>query len=67
MPFTKWNNMTQRLYPKGPEGRLDDGVNDMSNKVGQVRDLDNFRPDPPRVVGIRKSKFSKKARKKKTL
>ena len=67
VPFTKWNNMTQRLYPKGPESRLDDGVNDMSNKVGQVRDLDNFRPDPPRAVGIRKSKFSKKARKKKTL
>jgi len=24
MPFTQFNNMTNRLYPKGPEGRQDD-------------------------------------------
>lgn len=27
MPFTQFNNMTNRLYPKGPEGRQDDYQN----------------------------------------
>ena len=67
LPFTKWNNMTQRLYPKGPENRLDDPVNDMTNKLGAARALDGPKPSQKRVVGIRKSKFSKKNRKKKTL
>jgi hypothetical protein len=59
IPFTKWNNMTQRLYPKGPHGRLDDNLNDLTNKLGQIRDLSKgVKPKKRRV-------FSKKKRPKK--
>jgi hypothetical protein len=36
LPFTKWGNMTQELYPKGPDNPKDDFHNAMRNKVGQV-------------------------------
>jgi hypothetical protein len=33
MAFTQFNNMTNRLYPKGPEGRQDDFANKMRREV----------------------------------
>ena len=39
MPFTKWNNMTQRLYPSSPDAPTDDFHNQMKNQVGYTKDL----------------------------
>jgi hypothetical protein len=39
LPFTKWSNMTQELYPKGPDNSKDDFHNSMRNKVGLVGHL----------------------------
>lgn len=36
LPFTKWSNMTQELYPKGPDNPKDDFHNSLKNKVGQI-------------------------------
>lgn len=38
LPFTKWNNMTQRLYPNG-ENPTDDYHNEFKNKVNSSIDL----------------------------
>jgi hypothetical protein len=39
LPFTKWNNMTQRLYPNSKDAPLDDYHNQMKNNINQVGDL----------------------------
>jgi hypothetical protein len=39
MPFTKWNNMTQRLYPSSPDNPTNDYHNQMKNQVGYTTDL----------------------------
>ena len=39
MPFTKWNNMTQRLYPSSPDNAKNDYANQMKNQVGYTSDL----------------------------
>ena len=39
LPFTKWNNMTQRLYPNSNDAPKDDYHNQMKNNVNQVGDL----------------------------
>lgn len=39
MPFTKWNNMTQRLYPSSPDNRTNDYANQMKNHIGYTTDL----------------------------
>jgi len=39
IPFTKWNNMTQRLYPSSKDSPQDDYHNQMKNFVGQINDL----------------------------
>lgn len=39
LPFTKWNNMTQRLYPNSGDAPKDDYHNQMKNHVGQSTDL----------------------------
>lgn len=38
IPFTKWNNMTQRLYPSGDNSK-NDFHNQMKNRVNQANDL----------------------------
>lgn len=38
LPFTKWNNMTQRFYPSN-DNPTDDYHNQMKNNVGQTNDL----------------------------
>lgn len=39
LPFTKWNNMTQRLYPSTKDAPTDDYHNQMINQVKQSIDL----------------------------
>jgi len=39
LPFTKWNNMTQRLYPNSKDAPTDDYHNQMKNNLNQVSDL----------------------------
>lgn len=39
LPFTKWNNMTQRLYPSTKDAPTDDYHNQMKNNIGQATDL----------------------------
>ncbi|NBO22770.1 hypothetical protein EBU94_05450 [bacterium] len=39
IPFTKWNNMTQRLYPNTKDRPTDDYHNQMKNNLGQLNDL----------------------------
>jgi len=39
LPFTKWNNMTQRLYPSSKDSPQDDYHNQMKNFVNQANDL----------------------------
>lgn len=39
MPFTKWANMTQRLYPNSKDRPTDDYHNRLKNQVGQLKDL----------------------------
>lgn len=39
MPFTKWNNMTQRLYPSSPDNAKNDYANQIKNQVGYTSDL----------------------------
>lgn len=39
MPFTKWNNMTQRLYPSSPDNRTNDYANQMKNQIGYTTGL----------------------------
>lgn len=39
LPFTKWNNMTQRLYPSSKDAPLDDYHNKMKNQTGMTNDL----------------------------
>ena len=39
LPFTKWNNMTQRLYPNSKDAPFDDNHNQMKNQVGMAKDL----------------------------
>ena len=39
LPFTKWNNMTQRLYPSSKDAPTDDYHNQMKNNIGQTTDL----------------------------
>jgi hypothetical protein len=39
LPFTKWNNMTQRLYPNSKDAPTDDYHNQMKNYVNQAKDL----------------------------
>lgn len=38
LPFTKWNNMTQNLYPSGANSN-DDYQNQFRNQLGQLKDL----------------------------
>jgi hypothetical protein len=39
LPFSKWNNMTQNLYPSTKDAPKDDFHNHLKNKVSQVGDL----------------------------
>lgn len=39
LPFTKWNNMTQKLYPNSKDAPTDDYHNQMKNNVNQASDL----------------------------
>lgn len=39
VPFTKWNNMTQNLYPSSKDQPKDDYHNQFKNHVGQSKDL----------------------------
>lgn len=39
LPFTKWNNMTQRLYPNSKDAPTDDYHNQMKNQVNVAKDL----------------------------
>jgi hypothetical protein len=39
LPFTKWNNMTQRLYPNSKDAPFDDYHNKMKNNINQANDL----------------------------
>ena len=39
LPFTKWNNMTQRLYPNSKDAPTDDFHNQMKNNINQASDL----------------------------
>ena len=39
LPFTKWNNMTQRLYPDDKDAPTDDYHNQMKNNINQASDL----------------------------
>ena len=39
LPFTKWNNMTQRLYPNSKDAPTDDFHNRMKNQINQASDL----------------------------
>jgi hypothetical protein len=39
MPFTKWNNMTQRLHPSSKDAPTDAYHNQMKNQVGYTSDL----------------------------
>jgi hypothetical protein len=39
LPFTKWNNMTQRLYPNSKDAPTDDYHNQMKNNINQASDL----------------------------
>ena len=39
LPFTKWNNMTQRLYPNSKDAPQDDYHNQMKNMVNSAVDL----------------------------
>ena len=39
LPFTKWNNMTQRLYPNSKDAPTDDYHNQMKNNINQVSNL----------------------------
>jgi hypothetical protein len=39
LPFTKWNNMTQRLYPSTKDAPTDDYHNQLINQVSQAKDL----------------------------
>jgi hypothetical protein len=39
LPFTKWNNMTQRLYPNSKDAPTDDYHNQMKNHVNVAKDL----------------------------
>jgi len=39
LPFTKWNNMTQRLYPNSKDAPTDDYHNQMKNNINQANDL----------------------------
>jgi hypothetical protein len=44
LPFTKWNNMTQKLYPNSMDAPTDDYHNQMKNNVKQAIDLkDKFK------------------------
>ena len=39
LPFTKWNNMTQRLYPSSKDAPTDDYHNRLKNFTNQSQDL----------------------------
>lgn len=39
LPFTKWNNMTQRLYPNTKDRPTDDYQNQNKNNIGQLQSL----------------------------
>ena len=39
LPFTKWNNMTQKLYPNTKDAPTDDFHNQMKNNINQASDL----------------------------
>lgn len=39
LPFTKWNNMTQHLYPNTKGDSTDDYHNSFKNQLGQLGDL----------------------------
>lgn len=39
LPFTKWNNMTQNLYPSSKDQPKDDYHNQFKNRVSQAKDL----------------------------
>jgi hypothetical protein len=39
LPFTKWNNMTQRLYPNSKDTPFDDYHNQLKNHVNVAKDL----------------------------
>lgn len=39
LPFTKWNNMTQHLYPNTKGDSTDDYHNNFRNQIGQLGDL----------------------------
>jgi hypothetical protein len=39
LPFTKWNNMTQRLYPNSKDAPFDDYHNQIKNQIGMTKDL----------------------------
>ncbi len=47
LPFTKWNNMTQNLYPNSKDFSNDDYHNQFKNQIGQLKDL---------TVGVDKKK-----------
>ena len=42
LPFTKWNNMTQNLYPNGKDEPTNDYHNQFKNQIGQLKDLTNI-------------------------
>jgi|GEM_PF-302389 len=39
LSFSKWNNMTQQLYPTGKDSPKDDFHNQFKNQIGQLKDL----------------------------
>jgi len=65
LPFTKWNNMTQRLYPKNSWSRQDDNLNDFNNKLGQASSVGKVDIQPEQTIGIRKKRRLKRKRIKK--
>jgi hypothetical protein len=57
LPFTKWSNMTQELYPKGPDNPKDDFHNGMRNKIGQIGGLTHKKTSRRREKVKRVRKF----------
>jgi len=39
LPFSKWNNMTQKLYPNSADAPTDDYHNQFKNQIGQLKNL----------------------------
>ena len=66
LPFTKWNNMTQNLYPSSKDFPTDDYHNQLKNKSGQISDLvkdikeKTNKDESKKVRKFRNRKLSKK-------